>query len=84
MVREFMKSHTEKDFVIITGVDNNKFYDRLKQETGFEKDKRIKFVGTVYDSELLKKYGKMHLHTSMDTKWEEQIQAFWKLWGVRI
>ena len=55
MVREFMKSHTEKDFVIITGVDNNKFYDRLKQETGFEKDKRIKFVGTVYDSELLKK-----------------------------
>ncbi len=55
MVREFIKSHTKKDFVIITGVDNNKFYDQLKQETGFEKDRRIKFVGTVYDTELLKK-----------------------------
>lgn len=55
MVKEFMKSDTTKDFVIITGIDNNKFYDSLKQETSFEKDNRIKFVGTVYDSELLKK-----------------------------
>lgn len=67
MVKEFMKSKTKKDFVIITGVDNNKFYEKLRQDTGFEKDKRIKFVGTVYDSELLKKirenaYGYFHGH----------------------
>ena len=67
MVKEFMKSASKKDFVIITGVDNNKFYENLMQETQFQNDKRIKFVGTVYDSELLKKirenaYGYFHGH----------------------
>ena len=55
MIREFMKSDTKKDFVLITNVEQNKFYDQLKQTTGFDQDKRIKFVGTVYDKELLKK-----------------------------
>ena len=55
MIREFMKSDTEKDFAIITNVEQNKFYEKLKETTGFDKDKRIKFVGTVYDQELLKK-----------------------------
>ena len=55
MIREFMKSDTKKDFVLITNVEANKFYERLKETTGFEKDKRIKFVGTVYDKELIKK-----------------------------
>ena len=55
MIKEFMKSDTKKDFVLITNVEQNKFYDQLKQTTGFDKDKRIKFVGTVYDKELLKK-----------------------------
>ena len=50
-----MKSGTTKDFVIITNVEHNKFYEELKVSTGFEQDKRIKFVGTVYDQELLKK-----------------------------
>ena len=67
MVREFMKSNSSKDFIIITGVDNNKFYERLVQETQFQNDKRIKFVGTVYDEQLLKKirenaYGYFHGH----------------------
>ena len=48
-----MKSKTKKDLVIITNVEENKFYEELKQKTNFDKDKRIKFVGTVYDSELL-------------------------------
>ena len=52
MIREFIKS--KKDFVLITNVEQNKFYDQLLQETGFDKDPRIKFVGTVYDQELLK------------------------------
>ena len=55
MIREFMKSNTKKDFVIITNVEHNKFYEELKRTTGFEQDKRIKFVGTVYDEGLLKK-----------------------------
>ena len=67
MIREFMKSNTKKDFVLITNVEKNSFYDRLKEETNFEEDSRIKFVGTVYDQELLKKirenaYGYFHGH----------------------
>lgn len=54
MLREFMKSSSKKDFVLITNVEQNAFYERLKKETGFDKDKRIKFVGTVYNQELLK------------------------------
>lgn len=67
MIREFMKSETTKDFVLITGIEGNEFYNKLKKATEFEKDKRIKFVGTVYDQELLKKirenaYGYFHGH----------------------
>ncbi|HAP19849.1 MAG TPA: glycosyl transferase [Lachnospiraceae bacterium] len=67
MVTEFMKSKTSKDLVIITNVEKNKFYAALSEKTGFDKDKRIKFVGTVYEQELLKKireqaYGYVHGH----------------------
>lgn len=67
MIKEFMKSTTKKDLVIITNVEKNKFYEELKQKTNFDKDKRIKFVGTVYDTELLKQirknaYGYLHGH----------------------
>ncbi|MGL5576811.1 MAG: beta 1-4 rhamnosyltransferase Cps2T [Sarcina sp.] len=55
MIVEFMKSKTKKDLVIITNVEENKFYESLKERTGFDKDERIKFVGTVYNQELLKK-----------------------------
>lgn len=54
MIREFMKSDSKKDFILITNVEENKFYHQLKQNTGFDQDSRIKFVGTVYDQELLK------------------------------
>lgn len=67
MIREFMKSNSDKDFAVIT-TDNEKFLGELDQKLGFKKDKRIKFVGTVYDQELLKKirenaYGYFHGHT---------------------
>ena len=67
MITEFMRSKTERDLVIITNVEKNKFYTALAEKTGFEKDKRIKFVGTVYDQQLLKKireeaYGYLHGH----------------------
>lgn len=66
MIREFMNSKTDKDFAIIT-TDNPKFADELQQKLEFRKDKRIKFVGTVYDTDLLKKirenaYGYFHGH----------------------
>ena len=66
MIREFMKSDTKRDLVIVTN-PNNKFYDYLKEKTGFDKDPRIKFVGTVYDQELLMKirenaYAYIHGH----------------------
>ncbi len=68
MISEFMKSNTKKDLVIITNVEKNKFYERLRKETGFEKDSRIKFVGTVYEKELIKKirenaYAYIHGHS---------------------
>ena len=54
MIREFMKSKSKKDFAIITNV-NEKFLNELEEKLHFKNDKRIKFVGTVYDQELLKK-----------------------------
>ncbi len=66
MIREFMSSDTDKDFALITNV-SDKFLEELKAKTGFDKDSRIKFVGTVYNQELLKKirenaYGYFHGH----------------------
>ena len=66
MIREFMRSNTKKIFVIITNI-NDKFLDELESRLHFKKDKRIRFVGTVYDQELLKKirenaYGYFHGH----------------------
>ncbi len=54
MIREFMKSKSQKDFAIITNV-NDKFLAELEEKIHFKKDPRIKFVGTVYDQELLMK-----------------------------
>lgn len=67
VIREFMKSSTTKDLVIITNVEENSFYLDLKARTKFDIDKRIKFVGTLYDQELIKKvredaYGYIHGH----------------------
>lgn len=67
MIREFMKSNSQKDFAIITNV-NDKFLNELESKLHFRADKRIKFVGTVYDQELLKKirenaYAYFHGHT---------------------
>ena len=67
MIREFMKSTTDKDFALITNV-NDKFLSELEEKLYFKSDKRVKFVGTVYDQELLKKirenaYAYFHGHT---------------------
>ncbi len=67
MIREFMASNSKRNFAIIT-TSNNKLLAELEDRLHFKKDKRIKFVGTVYDSELLKKirenaYAYLHGHT---------------------
>ena len=54
MIREFMKSNSKKNFAIITNV-NHVFLDELEQRLHFKSDSRVKFVGTVYDQELLMK-----------------------------
>lgn len=66
MIREFMNSHSKKDFAVITNT-NRKYLDELENRLDFHSDKRIKFVGTVYDQELLMKirenaYGYFHGH----------------------
>ena len=53
-IQEFMKSSTERDLVIICNHEGNAYFDELRQITGFDKDRRVKFVGTVYDQDLLK------------------------------
>lgn len=67
MIREFIKSESKKDFALITNV-NEKFLNELENKLHFKSDSRIKFVGTVYDQELLKKirenaYAYFHGHT---------------------
>ena len=66
MIKEYMSSHTKKDFAIITN-SNDQLKKELQEKLGYQKDNRIKFVGTVYDQELLKKireeaYGYFHGH----------------------
>ena len=67
MIREFMRSKTQKDLALITNV-NEKFLAELEDKLHWKIDPRIKFVGTVYDAELLKKirekaYGYFHGHS---------------------
>jgi len=66
IIREFMKSRTDRDFAIIT-TENHMLLEKLEQVLHFSRDKRIRFVGTVYDPKLLKKirenaYGYFHGH----------------------
>ena len=66
IIREFRLSHSQKDLAIITNV-NDKFLAELESKLHFHSDSRIKFVGTVYDQELLMKirenaYGYFHGH----------------------
>lgn len=66
MIREYMKSNTKKNFAIITNV-NDKFLNELEEKLHYKNDRRIKFVGTVYDKELIMKirenaYGYFHGH----------------------
>ncbi|MGT2910711.1 beta 1-4 rhamnosyltransferase Cps2T [Streptococcus cameli] len=54
MIREFMLSQTQRDLVIICNHEGNAYFETLKETTQFETDERVKFVGTVYDKDLVK------------------------------
>ena len=53
-IREFMASSTKRDLVIICNHEGNPYFEELRSRTGFDQDPRVKFVGTVYDQDLLK------------------------------
>ena len=53
-IREFMASSTKRDLVIICNHEDNPYFEELRARTGFDQDPRVKFVGTVYDQDLLK------------------------------
>ena len=53
-IREFMTSSTKRDLVIICNHEGSPYFEELRARTGFDQDPRVKFVGTVYDQDLLK------------------------------
>ena len=53
-IREFIASSTKRDLVIICNQEGNPYFEELRARTGFDQDPRVKFVGTVYDQDLLK------------------------------
>lgn len=66
MIKEFLNSSSRRELVIIT-TNNSTLLEKLEKKYHFRRDKRIKFVGTVYDQELLKKirenaYAYLHGH----------------------
>lgn len=54
LIRNFMKSKTKRDLVIITNHEGNSYFEELRIKTKFDQDSRIKFVGTVYDQNELR------------------------------
>ena len=81
MIREFMRSKTDKSFALITNVSDG-FLQELEEKTGFREDKRIKFVGTVYDQELLMKLRENASAISTVTKWAAPTPACWRPWAA--
>lgn len=72
ILKEFIKSETKRDLVIVSNVEENKFYKELKEKTKFDNDKRIKFIGPVYDKESLlyirkNAYAYIHGHSAGGT-----------------
>jgi rhamnosyltransferase len=53
IIQNFMASDTARDLVIVTNHEGNSYFDKLRELTRFDQDKRIKFVGTVYDKAQL-------------------------------
>ena len=55
IIREFMKTTSQHQLVIITDNSKNSFMKTLCKRTGYDADKRILFPGTVFNQQLLKR-----------------------------
>ncbi|VTS13643.1 beta 1-4 rhamnosyltransferase Cps2T [Streptococcus pseudoporcinus] len=53
IIKEFMSSNTKRDLVVICNHEGSSFFETLKNKTQLEQDERIKFLGTLYDRQLL-------------------------------
>ena len=68
VIKEFMKSDTKKDLVIISAFKETDLHETLVEKYHIDEDPRIKLIGTEYDKELLKKirenaYAYIHGHS---------------------
>lgn len=54
MIREFMAAPTQKTLAIIT-TENKAYLEQLEKKLSFREQGRVKFVGSVYEKELLMK-----------------------------
>ena len=66
IIREFMRSNTQRDLAVMT-TENKALLEKLEKKLHFSADPRIKFVGSVYEQELNRKirenaYAHIHGH----------------------
>lgn len=65
VIKDFMQSKIDKDLIIVTNYKHNPYYEKLKELTNFETDKRIKFINGVYDKNklaTLRKNAYLYIH----------------------
>lgn len=53
MIREFMTTKTVRDLVIVCPYEQGGYFSQLLKQTGCDRDARVKFVGTIYEKDLL-------------------------------
>ncbi len=54
ILEEFRKTKSPRKLVFITDARENRYGKRLRRATGFHRDPRILFAGTLYDKQLLR------------------------------
>ena len=67
MFKGFIASDSHRDLVVVTNykTEIQTFLQHIKDSTGYEADKRVKMVGTVYDKEMLhyiRQYAHGYIH----------------------
>lgn len=67
MFKGFMKSKTDRKLLVICNYQTEiqKFYEHIKESTGFEADSRVIMAGTLYDQEILhyiRQYAHGYIH----------------------
>ena len=67
LIKEFMKTNAERDLVIVSDIKDNKLSKKILEETNYNLDKRIKFIGSIYDENILRRLRKNargYIHTN--------------------